>query len=307
VPLVVSFSPIIDETGAYADLILPDHTYLEGWGYQILTTGVDRPAVGNQQPVTSPLYETRSTGDVILDLAAKLGANVSSALPWEDEVAFLEEQAAQLLGASIGAFDSQSAPAFWSRWRQLGGWWSEDPIRREPVVARSLTAPLQINEAMFVGENETYPFHLLPYESITLSDGRGANEPWLQETADPMTTARWGTWVELNPETAHELGVHDDDLVRVVSAYGEVVVPVVVFPAIRPDVVAIPTGQGHDDSGRFAADRGANVLDLIAAPKNPYAVHLPWASTRVRIEPTGDRRHLARLENLHAEGRETIR
>jgi anaerobic selenocysteine-containing dehydrogenase len=307
VPLAVSFSPIIDETTAHADLILPDHTYLEGWGYKILNTGIDRPGVGSQQPVTAPLYETRSTADVILELAARLGAEVSSALPWEDEVAFLEEQSTQLLGASIGAFDAQSGPAFWSRWRQLGGWWAADPIRREPVVARSLTAPLQIDEPMFVGEDETYPFHLLPYESITLSDGRGANQPWLQETADPMTTARWGTWVELNPETAHELGVHENDLVRVVSAYGEVIVPVVIFPGIRPDVVAMPTGQGHEDSGRFAAGRGANVIDLIAAPKNPYTIHLPWASTRVRIEPTGEKRELARLENLHAEGRETIR
>lgn len=307
VPLVVSFSPIIDETAAYADLILPDHTYLESWGYEILNTGTDRPGVGSQQPVTAPLYETRSTGDVILELAAMLGGEISSALPWNDEVAFLAERAAQLLGSSIGAFDAQSATAFWSRWRQFGGWWSEDMIRREPVVTRSLSAPLQIDEPMFVGEDEGYPFHLLPYESITLSDGRGANQAWLQETADPMTTARWGTWVELNPESAHELGLHDNDLVRVVSAYGEVVVPVVLYPAIRPDVVAMPTGQGHRDSGRFAADRGANVVDLIAAPKNPFTTHLPWASTRVRIEPTGDTGELARLENLHAEGRETIR
>ncbi len=143
----------------------------------------------------------------------------------------------------------------------------------------------------------------MPYEAILLSDGRGANQPWLQETADPMTTARWNTWVELNPETAEHLGLHDNDLVRVISSAGELTAPVVVFPGIRPDVVAIPTGQGHQDYGRFAENRGSNVMKMIA----PTRGSLDWGATRVRLEAVGRSADLARLENIHGEGRETIR
>ncbi len=303
VSFVVSFSPFVDETAIHADWILPDHTYLEGWGYQVVAPGADRPVVSGQQPVSVPLYDTRSTGDVFLTLASRLGGDLANALPWADEVAQLEQQAAGLLGSSIGAFDAPTPAGFWSRWRQAGGWWSENPIRVEPELTRDLEQPLEVPSAEFHGDPQAQPYHLVPYESITLGDGRGANLPWLQETPDPMTTARWNSWVELGEHTASELGVHDNDLVRISSPAGELVAPVVIHPGTRPDVVAVPTGQGHSDYGRFAAGRGANVIDLLGNSGD----RLEWASTRVAIERLGQTSELARLESLDGEGRESIR
>jgi len=89
---------------------------------------------------------------------------------------------------------------------------------------------------------------------------RTSSRPAVRSAPDPMTTARWWTWVELNPETARSLGVSDDDVVRVLSPHGQLEAPVVVYPGIRPDVVAIPVGQGHGDYGRFAERRGSNPL-----------------------------------------------
>ena len=307
VPLVVSFSPFINETAAQADLILPDHTYLEGWGFEVCSPGGDRPVVSSQQPAVRPLYDTRSTADVLLKLASSLGGAVSQALPWPDEVAYLEEASAQLLGSSIGVFDARTPAGFWSRWRQLGGWWSTKPIRQEPVARGLPQGPLQVPAASFAGQPNLFPFTLLPYESIALSDGRGADQHWLQETPDPMTTACWNTWVELNPATAAQLGVTDDDIVRVVSTHNALEAPVVVFPGIRPDVVAIPTGQGHQDYGRFAAGRGSNVMDLIAPVVEREAAVLAWGGTRVRVEAVHRSTKLARLESLDGKGRETLR
>lgn len=303
VPLVVSFGQFIDETAVQADLILPDHTYLESWGYQLANPGGDRPLVSGQQPVSRPRAQTRSTTDVLLALAKGLEGRVAEALPWSDEVAYLEQMASELLGSSIGIYDAANPAGFWSRWRQLGGWWSENLIRQEPVVTRDLSQPLRIPPAEFRGSEQAYPYHLVPFESITLSDGRGANQPWLQEVPDPMTTARWNSWVELGVESAERLGVEDNDLVRVSSSEAELIAPAVVNPGLRPDVISIPTGQGHRDYGRFAAGRGASVMELIA----PSGQGLLWASTRVRVEATGEHLELARLESLEGEGRETIR
>jgi anaerobic selenocysteine-containing dehydrogenase len=121
-----------------------------------------------------------------------------------------------------------------------------------------------------------------------------------------MTTARWGTWVELNPSTAADLGVANDDIVRVVSPHGSLEAPVVVYPGLRPDVVAMPVGQGHTDYGRFAERRGVNPIDLLAPATDPDTGALAWGATRVRLEATGRRRPLARLESLDGGGRETI-
>ena len=117
---------------------------------------------------------------------------------------------------------------------------------------------------------------------------------------------RWRTWVELNPETAHSLDVSDNDVVRVISPHGELEASVVVYPGIRPDVVGIPVGQGHLDYGRFAARRGSNPLALVSPITDPESGALAWGATRVRVESTGKKKELARLENLDGAGRETL-
>jgi molybdopterin-containing oxidoreductase family iron-sulfur binding subunit len=81
----------------------------------------------------------------------------------------------------------------------------------------------------------------------------------------------------------------------------------VVYPGIRPDVVAIPVGQGHADYGRYAARRGSNPMALVAPVTDPVSGALSWGTTRVRVEPTEQKKKLARLESLDGEGRETLR
>jgi anaerobic selenocysteine-containing dehydrogenase len=306
VDLVVSFSSIVDETVVASDLVLPDHTYLENWGYQVVSLATDRPVISGLQPVVRPLYNTRASGDLILALATRLGGSLAAALPWSDQVAFLEDSSAQLKSSSVGPYDSRSAAGFWSQWRRHGGWWSEKPIRQEPEPEGVPSQAMQVSDAVFSGDAASYPYHLVPYASITLGDGRGANQPWLQEAPDPMTTARWNSWVEIHPQTAERLGLKDNDLVRVTSSHGELEAPVVIFPGIRPDAVAMPLGQGHDDYGRFAAGRGSSVMQLIAPSQGEDQDLLAWAATRVRLEPVGHSKELARLESLDGQGRETI-
>ena len=114
VPYVISFSPFVDETAVWADLIMPDHTYLEAWGYQVPSPGADRPVVSSQQPIVRPLYDTHSTADVILALAARQGGSIAESLPWADEVLFLEDASGVLFGSSLSAYSPKSAGAFWA-------------------------------------------------------------------------------------------------------------------------------------------------------------------------------------------------
>lgn len=308
VPFVVSFSPFVDDTAVQSDLILPDHTYLESWGYQVISPGTDRPAVSGQQPVVRPLYNTRSTASVLLSLAAETGGAVAEALPWADEILFLEDSSGTLFGSSLSAYGARTPGEFWATWQQYGGWWSDRELYEEPdAVGFDETRPLPVVNATFQGDPATYPYHLHLYPTVGLGDGRGAHLPWLQELPDTMTTARWQTWVELNPQTARDLGVENNDVVKVISPYDEIEAVVVVFPGIRPDVVGIPVGRGHSDFGRYATGRGSNPVDLLAAVTGSVTGPLAWGATRVRIEPTEQKYTLARMESLDGEGRERIR
>jgi anaerobic selenocysteine-containing dehydrogenase len=292
VPFVVSFAPISDETAVWADLILPDRTYLEGWGYALASPGFDLPVVGSQQPVVTPVFDSRSTADILLTVARGLPP-ASRVLPWADEVAFLKEAIVQL---GSGAAGGSGPDLLWAKFQQHGGWWPASP----PALAAPSPAsasPIRVAPPAFRGSEADYPYFLHLYPSDLLSDGRGASQSWLQGSPDPMTTISWQTWVEVHPDTAHELGVKDGDIVRVTSPEGEMQAPVYVYPGVRPDTVAIPLGQGHTDYGRYARDRGSNPLQLVGTQSDATGTGLAWAALRVNLRPTGENVALALFED----------
>ena len=310
VPTVVSFASAVDDTAAHADLILPDHTNLAGWGYQVpvLAAGDDCLVVGSQQPVMRPLYDTRASADVLLALAGALGGQVAEALPWNNEVDYLQ--------ATVDVFRpaSGSEEAFWAGWRRQGGHWPDGEALREcHLQAEGLQAGAGLDKTSLWSESiqsalpavltpgaGDFPYRLHLYPSITLFDGRGANKSWLQEAPDPMTTVAWQTWIEIHPRAARALDLEDDDLVRVISPEGEVEAIVYVYPGLAEDVVAMPLGRGHEHYGRYAKGQGSNPMRLVGSDADEETGALAWGATRVRLEPVGRQQALARLES--AEG-----
>ncbi len=148
VPLVVSFSPFLDESARYANLVLPDHTYLERWQDAPAPAAVPFPVWGVVRPVIAPLQNTRATGDVILNLASRLGGSVSSPFRWSSVEQIVRERGIALAAAQRGsAFvdtfrqdelreleergwwlpHGESAEEYWQTILETGGWF--DPIR----------------------------------------------------------------------------------------------------------------------------------------------------------------------------------
>ena len=64
IPFVVSFSSYMDETAMHADLILPNHCYLERYEDVPVTAGMARPVIGLARPIVEPLFDTMHVGDV---------------------------------------------------------------------------------------------------------------------------------------------------------------------------------------------------------------------------------------------------
>ncbi len=286
VPLVVSFASFPDETALMSDYILPDHSPLESFGYKRSLPGSDRPAWSAAQPAVVPLYDTRASADVFI--AASGGR-----LNYTDEVDFIQQKIVPLIAAG-GFYTAAEIQTFWSQWLQYGGWWPENAGLQAPGPANPLPDQLELSQPESFQEGQQ--FHLLAYPNH-LGDGAGANRPWLQEIPDAMTTVTWNSWVEINPETADRLGVHDDDVVRITTPYGSVEAVVYRYPAIRPDTIAIPFGQGHTALGRWAENRGVNPARLLPAEVNE-AGDLVFGTVTASITPTGKRRPLARVESI---------
>ncbi|MBW1787489.1 MAG: molybdopterin-dependent oxidoreductase [Deltaproteobacteria bacterium] len=147
IPFVVSFSPFRDETAYMADLILPDHTYLEKMDDVVWPSGLQYPLYGLTAPVVSPVYKTRNAGDTVLNLARKTGKEVAAGFPWKKYEALLKARAEGLFEAgglvkykgdkpvwetmasgSSGASGLKSFKDMWKKIKKDGLWYmAENP------------------------------------------------------------------------------------------------------------------------------------------------------------------------------------
>ncbi|OYV96201.1 MAG: hypothetical protein B7Z62_08645, partial [Deltaproteobacteria bacterium 37-65-8] len=174
---------------------------------------------------------------------------------------------------------------------QRGGFFGESLSPRSAARTGSFALP-KATERPIDGDPKTFPLALHLFPSVSLYDGRGANLPWLQEMPDPVTTAVWRNWVEVNPKTAAGLGLSDGDGVTVTSPSGKITAHVAINPGIAPDVAAMPLGQGHTRYGKTADGRGGNPFTLLPAGET-YALQ----ATRVALTKTNLSTRLVRFAN----------
>ncbi len=277
VPYIVSFSSFLDETSVMADLVLPDHSFLESWTDALPESGSATGVASVAPPAMLPLHDTRSTADVLLDVSRRLAAPIAPAFPWQTYDELLAAAFAELPGGD----------SVWSAAQTNGGWWGELPAG--PGARESAPPPpAAYAEPAFDGAEGDYPYQLLPYASAACLDGSTAHLPWLQEMPDPLTSAMWSSWVEINPKTAAALGVARGDIVEISSRLGAVRAPAVISPGIAPNVIGMPAGQGHTNYTRYASLRGTNPLSILAAVEEPSTGALAWASTRVALARVSD-------------------
>jgi anaerobic selenocysteine-containing dehydrogenase len=259
IPFIASFGGFLDETSIHADLILPDHSFLESWVESVPESGALEAVTTVAGPAMRPLHNTRSTPDVVIEVAGKLKSPVALAFKSYEE----------MLKAPVPSHQSPAiSPSATSR--------------QPPVTAAKYQSP------RFDGDAAAFPFHFLPYASQAFLDGSTAHLPWLQEMPDPLTSAMWSSWIEINPRTAERLQLAQGDLVDVTSSQGTLRAAVMIFPGIAPDVVAMPVGQGHETFTRYASRRGVNPIVILSPLTEAGTGALAWAATRVRLARAGD-------------------
>jgi anaerobic selenocysteine-containing dehydrogenase len=320
VPFLVSFSPFMDDTTAVADLVLPDHTYLERLQLDVPATGAGVPVLTLRQPVVAPLYNTRNTGDVILQIARAMGDPLSAAFPWADY-----EKALRSTLDGVAAAASLSSDQFWKKLLEDGVWSGGSykygdaartyrtpsgkfefvsSLMHERLTAVAAAAGIGVDDlAAELGiqargakvfmphyerpaaatDDQSFPLYLNSYKTMTHAEGRGTNQPWLQESYGVQLHEFWGPWAEMHPKTAQEHGIHDGEMIWLESPAGKIAVRARVFAGAMPGVVNMPFEYGHTAGGRWADHRGVNPNDLMCAVHDRLCGALSRSATKVKI------------------------
>jgi len=277
VPFIASFSSYPDETSERAHLLLPDHHFLESWGDSVPRTGL-RALV---QPVMTPVFNTKQTGDVLIATARRANA----ALPTQTATFYdyLRERWARDVHSVAGTdlpFDE-----WWRETLQTGFVAGGAAGGAAPPIDAEGLNRISFAEPGFAGETDS-PY-LVVYPSYKYYDGRLANRPWLQELPDPVSKFCWSSWVEIHPERAEEMGLDTGHIVEVSANGATIAAPVWRNPAMRSDVIAVQLGQGHTALGSYAAGRGANAIQLLDGTVESASGALVWQQTRAAVRATG--------------------
>ncbi|MFQ5435964.1 MAG: molybdopterin-dependent oxidoreductase, partial [Anaerolineae bacterium] len=294
IPFIVSFATFMDESAQYADLALPEPTFLERWQDDYIE-GLGYPGVALRQPVVEPLYDTMPTGDFLLKVAQAMGGLVAQAFPWKSFKELLQERL-------------QDVGTDWETLVELGVWltpgyryarrgsahWINEVVGKDRRLAardgrfdffsRELWCHLSERsqeelgtavsgdalylphheEVSYAGEESDYPFLLNVVTLMSLGGhSYNANLPSMQEISGMTVRETWTSWLEMNPETAREMGLADGQAVVVESPFGRLQTTLKLVPALRPDVVNLPHNMGHTAVGRFAKNRGVNGLAIL--------------------------------------------
>jgi anaerobic selenocysteine-containing dehydrogenase/Fe-S-cluster-containing dehydrogenase component len=267
----VSFSSYPDETSELADLILPDHHALEQWGDAEPVHGT----ISLQQPTMDPVFDTRATSDVLIAVAKK-DPGAAARYPAPDYRSWL-----------IGRFPGGAAGFAAALPRGTAGSLGEPtiprPIPQQPGKVVSVKGDTSGGVAPI--EQSSGNLYLVVYAHPFLGDGRGANKPWLQEIPDPVTKICWQTVAEMNPATAETMGFEDGDLVSIQTSAGTMTLPVLRYPGIQRDTVAIATGRGHTHAGRYAK-AGSSPLEILPALED-RAGGVVFVSTKANVTKAG--------------------
>ncbi|MFC1840413.1 molybdopterin-dependent oxidoreductase [Thermodesulfobacteriota bacterium] len=322
-PFVVSFSPYHDETALMADLIIPDHTYLEKTDEVVSPATVQYPFYGLTQPVIDPVYDTRNCGDVILSLAEMIGGSVEKSFPWKtyDDVLNFRAKGLYESGEGITEYNPSSpawslvgkkdktAPDYedfnglWSKLKNGGMWYNptftiksyEDLFMTESgkfeFFNKNIGSILEGSgdEIMITDidsgdkHKNMYPLKMVPYEIINLSSGWLPNPPYLNKTLLDDQLIKNDSFVEINPETAEKYHLGEAEKITITSRKGKVEARVHLFDGAMPGIIYMPMGFGHTAFDAFARGKGCSPNRIMTGNRDVISGQPAWWSTPVRI------------------------
>lgn len=274
--LCISMPVSRDETGKAADLLAPVSHYLESWDDAEIYPG----HLSLAQPCIHPVFNTRSFQDSLLKW---MGSE-------KDYHNYLRDSWEENYFDGSGRFID-----FWNEClrdgiliRKISGEWK---LKYKPA---SLIKKVSKEDA---GQG----FELCLTESVSLGDGRHANNPWLQELPDPVTKLCWDSALQISPADADEMELVNGSIVKLNEMF---TLPVLIQPGQAKGSLTLPLGYGREYAGKVAEGLGVNAFQLVKMLEDCRS----FTISGIKLESLGEVVDLALTQTHNSmEGRPIVR
>jgi molybdopterin-containing oxidoreductase family iron-sulfur binding subunit len=251
VPLRLHAGLHADETAALAHWHVPIAHLLESWSD---VRAADGSAVV-VQPLVRPFYDVRTRHEVLALLAGDTSAaRAIVQKTWNAADGDARWQEALLRGAIA---PSPLAGEGWERGPPRSGGFAADPSPSAPAGL------LPLPQGERAGGLE-----LIIRPDPSVYDGQFSHNPWLQELPKPFSKLTWDNTIQIGPELAHRLKLHNEQLAELSAGGEKIVGPVWILPGIAPETVLVHLGFGRKAGGRVGQGVGfdAYALRSVASP-----------------------------------------
>jgi len=293
----IAISTLQNETTRAANIIAPEHHYLESWGDA-------EPVSGHysiMQPTIRNLFNTRQGQDSLLAwMADDTGSSSAS-----DSTATAETVV--------------NLPATY--YEYLKQWWKENQFpRQQQYLTFQVFWDKTVHDGVFdveSGNSESLPaanevsdavvamvkrygswsgLELNLYEKVAIGNGRYSDNPWLMEMPDPITRTVWDNYILVSPADAEENNWKDEDVLRLNAGEYTVELPVIVQPGQARGSVSVALGYGREFTGKEPVNNiGANAYPMVAMEQG----HMIYERAEITLETTGKTYTLARTQTHH--------
>ncbi len=272
-----------DETSQLCGWQLSRAHYLESWGDARTYDGT----VSIIQPLIGPLFDGKSTVELLALLLS------DGAVQPPGAYAIVRETIAGLTGSAWSEWtwksalhDGVVAGTAWKAWEDhpspfVGHDWAYGST---PVTTRAASPGVPVAghgcDVVFFADHKTF-------------DGRFANNGWLQELPEPMTRLTWDNAALLSPQSALDLGVERDEVVKLDVDGAALEAPVFFLPGMPAGVIALALGYGRTAAGHIGDGVGVNAYTLRTTGV------MAAGYTRATVKGTGRTGKLATVQDHH--------
>lgn len=300
--LSVSFAGTADETAMNCQYIAPDNHYLESWNDAEPKAGLFQLT----QPTISEVFDTRQAQTSLLTWAG-LGAKPTND-PFANKGIYSQKLSASVyymyIKSKWAAMGVASDEAF-NKALHDGVYTTAAKASSVPAFAIALNSIVADLEKT-VGKKEE--IDLVLYQNVSVKDGSLSNNPWLQETPDPMSKVTWDNYISLPKALAESKDIKNGDMVNItLGAVSMKGMPVFVQPGQSNGTIGVAVGYGRQgkvgEKGVFDAI-GKNAYPFLTLQNGTYST----VTNGVKIEKISGSYELAQTQTHHSiEGRDIVK